>query len=114
MPDDLRISRDTLALLRCPVCRAELSVDAGGILCRGPACATRFPVVDGVPVLIDEERSVFSIDGSAGQGDDNEAQMSMVNGSRFAMQDKPMTGAGLLRNSTKTCMSKGSSDPQVW
>src|SRR5690349_1260280 len=47
-----------LSLLRCPACRGELQLDGDSLVC---SCEARYPVVDGVPVLIDEARSVFSI-----------------------------------------------------
>jgi SAM-dependent methyltransferase len=48
----------TLAeLLRCPACRAALEARDAGFTCSG--CAREYPVVDGVPVLIDETQSIF-------------------------------------------------------
>jgi uncharacterized protein YbaR (Trm112 family) len=45
--------------LRCPICASRVVI---GEDCRrtNEQCATRFPIVDGVPVLINEKRSVFS------------------------------------------------------
>ena len=48
-----------LDLLRCPVCRSELSSSAGGLIC---AEGRRFPIVRGIPRLVseaslDEERT---------------------------------------------------------
>jgi len=39
-----------LALLVCPVCHAALALEGEAILCTG--CALRFPIVDGLPILI--------------------------------------------------------------
>lgn len=48
--------------LECPVCHAAgLSRDGEHVTCTGPDCARTFPVVAGVPVLINEARSVFRI-----------------------------------------------------
>jgi len=41
------------ALLRCPACGAEVSLEAGEALCA--AGAHRYPVVEGIPILVDEE-----------------------------------------------------------
>jgi SAM-dependent methyltransferase/uncharacterized protein YbaR (Trm112 family) len=49
-------------LLRCPVCRARLQLADGVCSCTRPECATRFPIVDGVPILLNEAQSIFSID----------------------------------------------------
>jgi SAM-dependent methyltransferase len=48
-----------LERLRCPSCASRLAFE-GDARCTG-TCGRRFPVVDGVPVLIDEETSVFTI-----------------------------------------------------
>jgi uncharacterized protein YbaR (Trm112 family) len=36
--------------LACPVCYATLRAEADAIVCTG--CSRRYPVVDGIPVLI--------------------------------------------------------------
>jgi SAM-dependent methyltransferase len=48
-----------LPLLRCPSCRAPLLASAAGVTCENRALAHSFPVVDGIPILIDESRSLF-------------------------------------------------------
>jgi SAM-dependent methyltransferase len=62
MQAPLRISQDVQGLLCCPVCHAGLSRSAEQFACADPGCATRFPIVEGIPVLINERSSVFSID----------------------------------------------------
>ena len=49
--------------LVCPRCRSALlaSSDASHLACSGAACGRAFPVVDGTPVLINDENSVFAI-----------------------------------------------------
>lgn len=42
-----------LELLRCPVCRADLSEDGGAAL-RCAGCGARFPVEEGIPRLLDD------------------------------------------------------------
>jgi SAM-dependent methyltransferase len=45
--------------LRCPSCHANIAADAGeSLVCAG--CGTKYPVVGGVPVLINEANSVFT------------------------------------------------------
>src|SRR5262245_24195350 len=46
--------------LRCPVCRSPLERREESLTCRG-SCRTVFPVISGVPVLINEARSIFTI-----------------------------------------------------
>jgi uncharacterized protein YbaR (Trm112 family) len=48
------------ALLRCPVCRGRLLQDGGQLFCANAACAMRYPIVDGVPVLINDQESLFT------------------------------------------------------
>lgn len=62
MPTQIRFSQSIQELLRCPVCRANLKQTGEQLECTNHECATRFPVVDGVPVLVNEQSSVFSID----------------------------------------------------
>ena len=38
--------------LRCPACRAAVEAVGDHLTCRNTACATRHPVIDGVPVLL--------------------------------------------------------------
>lgn len=45
----------------CPICRSEVGGDGAALFCRNPACLAEFPLVGGIPVLINESRSVFSI-----------------------------------------------------
>lgn len=58
---DLRIDADYLQSLRCPVCGAPLNPEEKALICSSPACGRRFPVIDGVPILINEGASVFKI-----------------------------------------------------
>ncbi len=59
---DLKISKASRELLRCPVCRLGLTEADEALQCANPGCGARFPVVDGIPVLINERESIFSID----------------------------------------------------
>lgn len=57
----LRISKSVRDLLRCPVCHAHLEESEGQLVCMNSSCGARFPVVDGAPILINAEASLFSI-----------------------------------------------------
>jgi ubiquinone/menaquinone biosynthesis C-methylase UbiE/uncharacterized protein YbaR (Trm112 family) len=46
-----------LTLLRCPGCRGQVRATGVAMQCAG--CGTLYPLVNGVPVLIDDARSVF-------------------------------------------------------
>jgi SAM-dependent methyltransferase/uncharacterized protein YbaR (Trm112 family) len=51
-----------LESLRCPSCSGTLDRFDDSFRCRNNECRTSHPVVNGIPVLIDEKASVFSID----------------------------------------------------
>lgn len=61
MPSDIRLSRAVQETLRCPICKSRLERAGEGLKCAGAACGAEFPVVNGAPILIDEQTSVFSV-----------------------------------------------------
>jgi SAM-dependent methyltransferase len=50
-------------LIRCPVCssKLELAVGGGTLKCQRSDCGRGYPVIKGVPILIDENVSIFNI-----------------------------------------------------
>ena len=54
----MKISDEIIDKLRCPVCHNHMKVDAERFVC---TCGSEFPIVHGVPVLINEKLSLFSI-----------------------------------------------------
>ena len=50
-----------LELLRCPVCKSRLELHIDQIKCSRPDCGIDFPLVDGIPILINDKSSIFSI-----------------------------------------------------
>src|SRR5207249_4675593 len=55
----VRLSAAVMSSLRCPGCRSALALAEGELVCTVESCGARYPVVEGVPVLIDERRSIF-------------------------------------------------------
>jgi SAM-dependent methyltransferase len=53
----------------CPICHSELSGNKVRLTCQNPECHVEFPVVDGIPVLINEANSIFSISNFEKHGD---------------------------------------------
>jgi len=49
------LTPEDLSRLVCPVCHQVLRLDAEQIVCTG--CARRYPIVDGIPVLLAERAS---------------------------------------------------------
>lgn len=60
-PSRLRLSEETQELLRCPICSSRLELSDCQLKCTSDGCQTCFPIVDTIPVLINDEASVFSI-----------------------------------------------------
>jgi uncharacterized protein YbaR (Trm112 family)/SAM-dependent methyltransferase len=58
----LRLGTDLQRLLACPACRSPLAISADECRCTGEKCRLVFPSVNGIPVLIHEATSIFSLD----------------------------------------------------
>jgi SAM-dependent methyltransferase len=48
-------------LLRCPACGSRLDTLSDELRCIGAACRRTYPVVDGAPILIDDEHSILQV-----------------------------------------------------
>jgi uncharacterized protein YbaR (Trm112 family) len=57
-----RLSSDIQKLLRCPVCRGQLNSVGEELICQKAGCGRHFPIIDGIPVLINNASSIFSIE----------------------------------------------------
>src|SRR5215203_436705 len=64
----MKLSGDAQRLWRCPACGSALALADANVVCLNQSCGTRFPIVDGVPILLNESNSVFSIDDIRGSG----------------------------------------------
>jgi SAM-dependent methyltransferase len=59
--NSIKLTKDSQHLLRCPSCKADLKFAEGHLECMSAQCTLRFPIVNGVPVIIDDASSVFSV-----------------------------------------------------
>jgi SAM-dependent methyltransferase/uncharacterized protein YbaR (Trm112 family) len=59
--DERRLSPSIYQLLRCPVCRAKLVREGNELVCLAGSCGTRFPIVNGIPILLNEATTVFTM-----------------------------------------------------
>lgn len=57
-----KLAKDVQNLLRCPVCAGAIEVSETQFQCGNSSCTKLYPLVDGVPVMINEDSSVFSIE----------------------------------------------------
>lgn len=55
------LSENIGKLLCCPVCKSKIERSGEQFLCTASECGKQYPVVDGIPVLINEDSSVFLI-----------------------------------------------------
>lgn len=60
-----KLSAGVAETLRCPTCHGALqrhsTPSTEALVCTQSACAREYPIVDGIPVLINESRSLFSV-----------------------------------------------------
>lgn len=56
----LKLSQTTQGRLRCPACQSRLLQGQADFLCVNFGCGLRFPIVDQVPILINDLTSLFS------------------------------------------------------
>ena len=49
------IDKELLEILACPRCKAEVKLESDRIVCTNPQCGLRYPIRDGVPVMLIEE-----------------------------------------------------------
>lgn len=61
MMQDLKVSKTTQTLLCCPICKSKLNY-IQQFVCANAECNANFPIVDGIPILINENASVFTIE----------------------------------------------------
>jgi SAM-dependent methyltransferase/uncharacterized protein YbaR (Trm112 family) len=62
MQSQLKLSTEVQELLICPLCKTKLEPIGEDFVCRNTKCKTHFPIVNGIPVVINETSSIFSID----------------------------------------------------
>lgn len=49
------INKELLEILACPACRSAVREEPGWIICTGSSCGLRYPVREGIPVMLVEE-----------------------------------------------------------
>ena len=56
------IDKELLEILACPQCKADVKLEgdptqsgAGKLVCQNPQCGLRYPIRDGIPVMLIDE-----------------------------------------------------------
>ena len=49
------IDRTLLSILSCPACQADVIEQDGKILCTNAKCALKYPIREGIPVMLVDE-----------------------------------------------------------
>ena len=69
MQSYIKLSETVQRMLRCPICGAKLELCDEHYHCKNLQCNFLFPIISGVPILINENSCVFSIDDFVNQRD---------------------------------------------
>ncbi len=49
------IDKELLAILACPACKADVILKDEKIVCTNPECGLKYPIKDGIPVMLIDE-----------------------------------------------------------
>jgi uncharacterized protein YbaR (Trm112 family) len=52
------VKKELLAILACPKCRASVRQVGDHLQCQNPQCGLRYPVRNGIPIMLIEETKV--------------------------------------------------------
>ncbi len=72
------LDQDLLDILACPACRAGLRLEGDRLVCTGAAtgCGLRFPIRDGIPILLVDEADRTDASGAERAGRAEKTGMS--------------------------------------
>lgn len=49
------MDEELLKILACPACKTEVKLDGNWLVCQNVRCGLRYPIRDGIPVMLIEE-----------------------------------------------------------
>jgi uncharacterized protein len=49
------IDKELLEILACPKCKTKIKLEGEKLLCTNPQCGLRYPIRDGIPVMLIDE-----------------------------------------------------------
>jgi uncharacterized protein YbaR (Trm112 family) len=53
--DTTPLAPDLLEILACPDCKQPVAQEGAWLVCQNPNCGKRYPIRDGIPVMLVEE-----------------------------------------------------------
>lgn len=53
----IMVDKVLLDILACPACQSDVAEKDGCIVCLNPQCALKYPIRDGIPVMLVDEAS---------------------------------------------------------
>lgn len=53
--DDAPLDPGLVEILACPLCKAPVAQSGAWLVCQSGDCAKRYPIQDGIPVMLVEE-----------------------------------------------------------
>src|SRR5438876_5963516 len=65
----VKLSEPVQKMLRCPICKAKLELHDEYYQCQNSECNILFPIINDIPILIDDDSSIFSINDFINQHD---------------------------------------------
>lgn len=51
----MTVNKELLEILACPACHADVRLEGEKLVCTNPSCSLRFPIKDGIPIMLIEE-----------------------------------------------------------
>lgn len=49
------IDEELLKILACPKCKHDVELKEGKIVCKNPDCGLKYPIRDGIPIMLIDE-----------------------------------------------------------
>ncbi len=49
------IDPELMKILACPACKSEVKLEGERIICQNPGCGLRYPIREGIPVMLIDE-----------------------------------------------------------
>ncbi len=49
------VDKELLEILACPACKSPVKLEGEKLICQNAGCARRYPIRDGIPVMLIEE-----------------------------------------------------------